>query len=307
MSLMVVGSVALDSVQTPAGRRAEALGGSAVYFSLAAAAFAPARLVGVVGSDFPAEHVALLKGKGVDLAGLQRLEGRSFRWSGSYGEDPNDRQTLRTELGVFEDFHPALPPSYVDSRYVFLGNIQPRLQREVMKQVARPALVAGDTMDFWIEGQRKDLEETLSLMDVLVINDAELRQLAGESNLLRACRIVLEMGPTRLVVKKGEHGALLMWDGGCFWVPGLPLEDVRDPTGAGDSFAGGFMGYVAQVGSADLRSLKEAMVYGSVMASFCVEHFSVDGLLDTDGQRIRHRYREFMQLVSMEEKCEFPS
>ncbi len=306
MSLMVVGSIALDSVRTPAGRRDEALGGSAVYFSLAAAPFVPTRVVGVVGSDFPEEHLALLRGRRVDLSGLQRMEGRSFRWSGDYGEDPNDRKTLRTELGVFKDFHPVLPPSYLDSRAVFLGNIQPRLQCEVLDQVASPSLVAGDTMDFWIESQRKELEKTLQRIDVLVVNDTELRQLAGDANLLKASRKVLSMGPTRLVVKKGEHGAMLLWEDGCFWVPGLPLDDVRDPTGAGDSFAGGFMGHLSQGDTNDVRRMKEAMIYGSVMASFCVEHFSVDGLVQVGKTQIRERYRRFVQLVSMEEKCELP-
>jgi sugar/nucleoside kinase (ribokinase family) len=306
MSLMVVGSVALDSVKTPAGGRDEALGGSAVYFSLSAAPFVATRVVGIVGTDFPGEHLALLRQRGIDLQGLQQAEGKSFRWWGDYGENPNDRKTLRTELGVFEHFHPVLPPAYCDSRHVFLGNIQPVLQREVLDQVEAPSLVAGDTMDFWIEGQREELEETLRRIDVLVVNDTELRQLTGEANLLRASRSALAMGPTRLVVKKGEHGAMLLWEDGCFWVPGLPLEEVRDPTGAGDSFAGGFMGYLSQRNTVDLQRMKEAMVYGSVMASFCVEHFSVDGLLQAGTDQIRDRYRRFVQLVSMEEKCEVP-
>jgi sugar/nucleoside kinase (ribokinase family) len=301
---MAVGSVALDSVETPADRREEALGGSAVYFSLAANPFVPTRVVGVVGTDFPEAHLDLLRSRGVDLEGLRKVEGRSFRWAGSYGHDPNDRETLRTELGVFKDFHPRLPTGYLDSRYVFLGNIQPALQLEVLEQAREPVLVAGDTMDFWIEGQRKDLEETLKHLDVLVINDAELRQLAGESNLLRASRKVLSMGATWLVVKKGEHGAMLLWDGGCFWVPGLPLEDVRDPTGAGDSFAGGFMGHIARVDMVDLRTLKEAMVYGSALASLCVEHFSVDGLVRADRTTIQERYNQFLNLVSMEAVCD---
>jgi sugar/nucleoside kinase (ribokinase family) len=306
VSLMVVGSIALDSVRTPAGHRDEALGGSAVYFSLAAAPFVPTRVVGVVGSDFPEEHLALLRRRGIDLEGLQYAQGRSFRWAGDYGEDPNDRETLRTELGVFKDFHPVLPPSYRDSRHVFLGNIQPRLQCEVLDQVTAPTLVAGDTMDFWIEGQRKELEETLQRIDVLVVNDTELRQLAGDANLLKASRKVLSMGPARLVVKKGEHGAMLLWEDDCFWVPGLPLDEVRDPTGAGDSFAGGFMGYLSQGDTIDVRRMKEAMIYGSVMASFCVEHFSVDGLVQPGKAQIRERYRRFVQLVSIEEKCELP-
>jgi sugar/nucleoside kinase (ribokinase family) len=306
MSLMVVGSVALDSVRTPAGHRDEALGGSAVYFSLSAAPFAAARVVGIVGTDFPGEHLTLLRQRGIDLEGLQRAEGSSFRWWGDYGANPNDRQTLRTELGVFEQFHPVLPPSYRDSQHVFLGNIQPLLQQEVLNQVEAPVLVAGDTMDFWIEGQRRELEETLRRIDVLVVNDTELRQLTGEANLLRACRTALAMGPTWLVVKKGEHGAMLLWKDGCFWVPGLPLEEVRDPTGAGDSFAGGFMGHLSRGDATDVRRMKEAMIYGSVMASFCVEHFSVDGLVQADRVGIRERYRRFLQLVSMEEKCELP-
>ncbi len=304
MSLMVVGSVALDSVYSPAGQREEALGGSAVYFSLAADVFVPVRLVGVIGSDFPRPYVDLLRSRRIDLQGLQEVEGRSFRWAGSYGEDSNDRTTLRTELGVFADFHPSLPGSYRDSSYVFLGNIQPGLQREVLEQVEAPTLVAADTMDFWIEGQREELQETLEQIDVLVINDSELKQLAAEANLLKASRRVLSMGPERLVVKKGEHGAMLLWDRGCFWVPGLPLEEVRDPTGAGDSFAGGFMGHLARTDATDLKTLKEAIIYGSVMASFCVERFSAEGLLNKDWKTVQERYHRFLELVSVEEKCE---
>jgi len=302
MSLVVVGSVALDSVETPFGHRSEVLGGSATYFSTAASFFGPVRLVAVVGQDFPEEHVQFLASRGVDLAGLVRSPGRTFRWKGRYQYDLNTAHTLETHLNVFADFQPELPERWRDSEWVFLGNIDPALQRRVLDQVRKPRLVALDTMNFWITSRRDSLLETLKRVDLLFINDAEARQLAGESNVVRAAQAILAMGPRALVIKRGEHGALLFFPGmDVFAASAYPLLTVFDPTGAGDSFAGGFMGYLARSGREDAGTMRRAIVVGSVLASFAVEQFSLERLRVLTPGEIRTRYAEFRQLTHFDE------
>jgi sugar/nucleoside kinase (ribokinase family) len=302
MSLLVVGSVALDSVETPFGHRQEVLGGSATYFSTSAAFFGPVRLVAVVGEDFPPEHVRFLESRGVDLSGLARRPGRTFRWKGRYEYDLNTAHTLETHLNVFADFRPEIPDPWRDSRWVFLGNIDPDLQRAVLDQVRRPHLVAMDTMNFWITSRREALERTLQRVDLLFVNDAEARQLAGESNVVRAAHAILRMGPKALVVKRGEHGALLFFSGHeVFAASAYPLASVFDPTGAGDSFAGGFMGYLSYAGRDDAGTMRRAIVVGSVLASFAVEKFSLERLGTLTAAEIRARYAEFRQLTHFDE------
>ena len=299
-SLVVVGSVALDSVETRSVKKVDVLGGSASFFSLAASYFAPVKLVAIVGTDFPTEHEALLGRHGVDLTGLEKVEGRTFRWSGRYSDDLAHRTTLDTQLNVFADFRPQLPPAWQKAELLFLGNIHPSLQLDVLQKVERPRLVAMDTMNFWIDGEFEALKRTLAKVQLLVINDEEVRQLAGEHNLVRAARAVRAMGPKTVIVKRGDAGALLFHEEGIFAAPAYPLEEVVDPTGAGDSFAGGFMGALAR--SADLSplSVRRAMFYGSVMASFSVERFSVDRLIDLPPQDIEARYRAFCDLTHFE-------
>jgi len=300
MSLLVVGSVALDTIETPFGRSEGALGGSAAFFSAAASFLCPVQLVGVVGADFPMEDLAFLARRGVDLAGLERVPGESFRWWGQYGNDLNTARTLETRLGVFAGFRPRLPESFRDAAWVFLANIDPELQLEVLEQVRAPRLVACDTMDFWIERKRAALQELLRQVDLLFINDAEIRALSGESNLMRAARWVQARGPALVVIKKGEHGAALVMPNEVFFTPGFPLEDVFDPTGAGDAFAGGFLGYLARAGSADPVYLKRAMVYGSAMGSFAVERFSLDRFRDLAEGEIHERVQAFREMTAFE-------
>jgi sugar/nucleoside kinase (ribokinase family) len=301
MSLLVVGSIALDSVETPFGRREDVLGGSATYFSTAASYFGPVRLVATVGEDFPAAHVDFLASRGVDLAGLERRGGRTFRWKGRYEFDLETAHTLDTQLNVFADFRPALPASYRGSEYVFLGNIDPDLQRQVLDQVTAPRFVACDTMNFWIASKRESLLETLKRVDMLFVNDAEARQLAGEHNVVRAARRILGFGPRGVVVKRGEHGALLFWGDHVFAASAYPLASVFDPTGAGDTFAGGFMGYLARAGREELPVMRRAMVLGSVLASFVVEQFSLERLKTLRHDEIRMRYGEFRHLSHFDE------
>ncbi|HET7754309.1 MAG TPA: PfkB family carbohydrate kinase [Anaeromyxobacteraceae bacterium] len=296
MSLLVVGSVALDSVETPFGRRDDVLGGSASYFSTAASFFGPVRLVAVVGDDFPEEHVAFLRSRAVDLGGLSRVPGRTFRWKGRYEFDLNQAHTLDTQLNVFASFRPELPAVYRDSEFVFLGNIDPDLQRQVLDQVRSPRFVACDTMNFWIASKRASLLETLKRVDMLFVNDAEARELAGEHNIVKAAQAILSMGPKRVVVKRGEYGALFFGAGEVFAASAYPLADVFDPTGAGDSFAGGFMGYAARAGRLDGGVLRRAIVLGGVLASFAVEEFSLERLRRLTPAEIRSRYGEFRQL-----------
>jgi sugar/nucleoside kinase (ribokinase family) len=300
MSLLVVGSIALDSIETPFGRREDVLGGSATYFSTAASFFGPVRLVAVVGEDFPEEHVRFLESRGVDVSGLERAPGRTFRWRGRYEFDLNQAHTLETQLNVFAAFQPRLPPAFRASEFVFLGNIDPDLQRSVLEQVERPRFVAMDTMNYWISSKRESLLATLRRVDMLFVNDAEARQLAGESNVVVAARKILGMGPTSVVVKRGEHGALFFTGGEVFAASAYPLEAVFDPTGAGDSFAGGFMGYVGRHG-AEPDVLRRAIVLGGVVASFAVEEFSLDRLKRLTIEEIRARYAEFRRLVHFEE------
>ena len=299
MSMLVVGSVALDSLETPFGVRKDVPGGSATFFSTAASFFGPVQLVGVVGEDFPEEHVRFLADRGVDLGGLTRASGRTFRWSGRYGYDLNEAQTLDTQLNVFGEFRPELPASFRKPDFLFLGNIHPELQAQVLDQVeARPKLVAMDTMNFWIEGTREKLLEVLARVDLLFINDAEVRQLSREHNVVKAARTILALGPSRVVVKRGEYGALLFERDRVFAAPAYPLEEVFDPTGAGDSFAGGFMGFLANRGrDLDADSLRQACVAGSTLASFCVERFSLDRFRDLSRREIDERLAAFRSLT----------
>ncbi len=301
MSILVVGSVALDTVRTPFGHVEEVLGGSATYFSTAASFFADVRLVAVVGEDFPGHHLAFLRERRIDLRGLQHVPGKTFRWVGEYGFDLNQARTLDTQLNVFANFAPKIPEEYRDSDVVFLGNIDPDLQRDVLRQVQRPALIAADTMNYWIANKAESLRQTLELVDVLLINDAETRQMAGEANLVRAAQKILAWGPKSLVIKRGEYGALMISREGWFAAPALPLEEVRDPTGAGDCFAGGFVGYLANTMNFDDASVRKAMIMGSVMASFNVEAFSLDRLRTLTYGEIEARYRVFKRLAHFED------
>jgi sugar/nucleoside kinase (ribokinase family) len=300
-SILVVGSVALDSVQTPFGHAKEALGGSATYFSVAASFFADVRVVAVVGEDFPEEHLAFLKSRSIDLEGLVRVPGRTFRWAGEYGFDLNEAKTLETQLNVFAAFQPEIPKAYKESEMVFLANIDPDLQRQVLGQVSLPRLVVADTMNYWINGKPEALRETLKLVDILLINDAETRQLAGEPNLVLAAQKILSWGPTSLVIKRGEYGALMIRKGGWFAAPALPLDSVFDPTGAGDCFAGGFIGYLANTMNFEEANIRKAIVMGSVMASFNVEAFSLDRLRRLTYPEIEARYKAFKRLTQFED------
>jgi sugar/nucleoside kinase (ribokinase family) len=301
MALLVVGSVALDSLETPFGRREEILGGSASYFSTCAGFFGPTRVVAVVGEDFPQEHLDFLASRGADLAGLIRKPGRTFRWKGRYEFDLNTAHTLDTQLNVFADFQPDLPEAYRDSEYVFLGNIDPDLQRTVLEQVRAPRFVACDTMNFWIASKRDSLLRTLRRVDLLFVNDAEARQLSGEHNIVKAARRILSFGPRAVVVKRGEYGSLYFSGSEVFAASAYPLADVFDPTGAGDSFAGGFMGYLARCGAETPAVMRRAIVLGSVLASFTVEQFSLDRLRLLGTDEIRGRYAEARQLAHFED------
>ena len=301
MALLAVGSVALDSLQTPFGVREDVLGGSATYFSTAASFFAPVRIVAVVGEDFPQVHVDFLRRRGVDVSGLERRPGRTFRWSGRYEFDLNQAHTLDTQLNVFADFRPELPESFRDSSHVFLGNIDPELQLRVLDQVRAPRIVAADTMNFWIASKKTVLLEVLRRVDLLFVNDAEARQLAGEHNIVRAARAILSFGPRAVVVKRGEYGALFFSGTEVFASSAYPLAELFDPTGAGDSFAGGFMGYLARSGSLDIPAMRRAIVVGSVLASYAVERFSLDRLRDLGPHEIRARYAEFRRLAHFDD------
>lgn len=300
MSILVVGSVAFDSVQTPFGKAEEVLGGSASYFSLAASFFASVRLVAVVGADFPEDHLQLFRDFSIDIGGLQRSPGKTFRWKGEYGYALNEARTLDTRLNVFETFSPRIPDPYRKSDCVFLGNIDPVLQARVLSQVDKPRFVACDTMNYWIESKPDELRETLRRVDVLIINDAEVRMLTGEHNLTRAARRIAEWGPETLVVKKGEYGVAMYHGGSIFGAPAFPLEEVFDPTGAGDSFAGGLVGYLDRSKTLDDESLRQAVIYGSVMASFNVEDFSLNRLRTLKVSEIRRRFRQFKELTHFE-------
>jgi sugar/nucleoside kinase (ribokinase family) len=297
MQILVVGSVALDTIRTPFGEAEEVLGGSATYFSLAASLFGRVGVVAVVGEDFPRRYIDLLSSRGVDLEGLQVVPGRTFRWKGYYDYDLNTAHTLETQLNVFQDFDPVLPGEYRDAEYVFLANIDPVLQRRVLEQVRGPRVVVCDTMNFWIENRREELLETISRVDILVLNDAEARQLAGHPNLVVAGRKLLELGPSRVVIKKGEHGVIMLSDGTFFSLPAYPCEEVFDPTGAGDSFGGGFVGYMAKSGDLREETMRRAVVYGSVVASCTVEAFSCERLKDLTMEEVEERFSRFMEMT----------
>ena len=299
MSLLVVGSMAFDSIKSPFGEVERVIGGSATYFSLAASYLAPVRLVSVVGRDFPKETIDMLAARGIDLGGLTVTDGETFRWKGYYEYDLNTAHTVKTELNVFREFAPVLPPSYRETPYVFLGNIDPRLQLDILAQVRNPRIVALDTMNFWIEKSPQLLREVIRNVDIVVVNEAEVRELTGEFNLVRAARKLMNMGPGRVVIKRGEYGVLHLSDGEIFAAPAYPLETIFDPTGAGDSFAGGFMGYLA---SRDGETLTEmdyrlATIYGSAIASFTVEAFSTERLQGLSPEDIASRLEAFRALT----------
>jgi sugar/nucleoside kinase (ribokinase family) len=301
MSLLVVGSVAFDSVKTPFGEVDDVLGGSATYFSTAASYFAEVAVVAVVGDDFPDEHLKFLKSRNIDIEGIEKREGKTFRWKGEYGYELNEAKTLDTQLNVFQSFKPKLPESYKEKKIVFLANIDPDLQRDVLEQVNNPSLIACDTMNFWIEGKRESLLSTLRLVDILLINDGEARELSNEPNLVRAARKILSYGPKTLIIKRGEYGALMFKDNKIFSAPAYPLETIFDPTGAGDSFAGGFMGYLANTMNFDESNIRRAIIFGSVMASFNVESFSLDRMKNLDFAEVKKRYTEFKALTHFED------
>ena len=301
MSLLVVGSVALDSVETPFGKAEEVIGGSANYFSASASHQGPVQLVGVVGSDYPVEKLEPLAARGVDLTGLERAEGESFRWRGRYRHDLNSAETLETRLGVFSHFRPKLPEGFRDAEFVFLANIDPRLQLDVLRQVRQPKLVACDTMNFWIESRRADLLELLGKVDLITLNDGEARQLTEQANLVQAARWILARGPRTVLIKKGEHGAFMFTRDSVFYAPAYPLESVFDPTGAGDSFAGGFMGWLARTRDLSDANLRRAVVLGSAMGSFVVEGFSITRLLEVSGADIERRVADFHRLVTFDQ------
>ncbi|RYG06097.1 MAG: sugar kinase [Chitinophagaceae bacterium] len=303
MSLIIIGTVAFDAIETPFGKTDKIVGGAATYASLAASYFYnKTKIVAVVGDDFGKENIDTLNQHGVDTEGLQVKTGeKSFFWSGKYHNDMNSRDTLITELNVLEHFDPIIPESYQDCEYLLLGNLTPQIQRTVIERLKnRPKLIVLDTMNFWMDIMMDDLLETIKLVDVLTINDAEARQLSGEYSLVKAANKILTMGPKYLIIKKGEHGALLFHEDKIFSAPALPLADVFDPTGAGDTFAGGFIGYLAQVGSVNFNNMKNALIYGSALASFCVEKFGTERLLELDKAAIADRLQQFVSLSSFE-------
>jgi sugar/nucleoside kinase (ribokinase family) len=298
-SIVVVGSMAFDSIETPFGKAAKVLGGSANYFSLSASVFAPVQCVSVVGQDFPDDHMALFKKRGIDTAGIRIESGKTFHWAGKYGYDLNEATTLQTELNVFEGFEPELPEAYRKSEFVFLGNIAPSLQSKVLSQIESPKFIAIDTMNFWIEGSRDALIQAISRCHALIINEAEARQLTQTHNIVRAAQTVRSWGPQIMVVKRGENGAMLFDHGDIFCLPGLPLSEVKDPTGAGDTFAGGFVGYLASqsVFSLSRNTLRKAVVYGNVMASFAVQDFGFNNLIQLNREKVDERYQRFVDLT----------
>lgn len=301
MSLLVVGSVALDSVKTPFGKAEEVLGGSATYFSVAASYFTTVNVVATVGEDFPESHLEFLRSRGVDVGGVETGKGKTFRWRGEYSYQLNEAKTLETQLNVFEQFAPRVPDRYRQPSLVFLANIDPVLQRDVLGQVTRPKIVACDTMNFWIEGKQAELKRTLRDVDILIVNDGEARQLAGEVNLVKASRAIMKIGPSTVIIKRGEYGALLFSGSKVFAAPAFPLENVFDPTGAGDSFAGGFLGHLAEHPSMDHANLCRAVIFGSVLASYCVEAFSLDRFRTLTRMEIQQRFREFKHLTFFED------
>ncbi|HEY1732232.1 MAG TPA: PfkB family carbohydrate kinase [Terriglobales bacterium] len=307
MSILVVGSVAFDTLKTPFGERQKILGGAATYFSLSASYFTEVRVVGVVGDDFTAENEDVMKKRGVDTRGIQHAKGKTFHWTGEYGENVNEAKTLNTELNVFETFRPSIPDEYNNSDFLFLANIDPVLQKRVRDSMQKVKLVGGDTMNYWISGHRENLDKTLKGVDILLINDGEAKMLANDNSLPRAARKVMEMGPRALVIKHGEYGATIFFrdhEFGAgdhpFRAPAMPIDEVRDPTGAGDSFAGGFMGYLASQGEINRRVLRHAMFYGSVMGSFAVERFGTERLQSLTREEIDSRFNTFRELTHLD-------
>ena len=297
MTLLVVGSIALDSIFTPFGETADALGGSAVYFSVAGSILHPVQVVGVIGKDYPRHELESLAARGIDWGGVEQAEGESFRWKGKYSYDLQSRETLETRLGVFADFQPRLPPAFRSAKFVFLGNIDPDLQLGVLEQVSSPELVVCDTMNYWIQGKKAALLQLLSRVDVLMVNDSEARELSGDWNIHRAGRWILRHGPKRVVIKQGEHGALLIEPRRTFYVPAYPLENVFDPTGAGDAFAGGFMAYLARTRSVAEDNVRRAMVYGAAMGSYAVEQFGIRGFDRITLGDVEQRVQAFQDLT----------
>lgn len=297
MSILVVGSVAFDSVETPFGKEENILGGSATYFSTSASFFTDVNLVAVVGEDFPREHIDFLTSRNIDLSGLARVSGKTFHWKGRYGYDLNEAQTLETNLNVFADFKPRIPAQYTSADYLFLANIDPDLQMEVLNQVAKPRVVACDTMNFWISSKPDALKRVLERVDIFIINEGEARQLSGEANLVKAAKKVLALGAKTLIIKRGEYGVLMFNGSSIFAAPAYPLEEVFDPTGAGDTFAGGFMGYLANTGDTSEAGIRQAIIFGSVMASFNVEDFSLNRMKRLDYREIEERYRGFKTMT----------
>lgn len=305
MSLLTVGTVAFDDVETPFGRAEKIVGGAATYIALSASYYTDEiKIVSVIGDDFPKDVLSYMEGRGIDLEGLQVKEGeKSFFWAGKYRDNMNERDTLDTQLNVLADFDPVLPASYLGAEYVMLGNLTPAVQKRVIEQMPkRPKLVGMDTMNFWMDTDMEGLKEVLKLVDVLLINDEEARQLSGEYSLVKAAALIHEMGPKTIVVKKGEHGALLFHKGEVFFAPALPLAEVFDPTGAGDTFAGGFMGYMASTDDLSFENMKRAVIYGSAMASFCVEKFGIERLKELSEDEITERIVRFVQLVNFDAK-----
>ncbi|MCU0647740.1 MAG: PfkB family carbohydrate kinase [Gemmatimonadaceae bacterium] len=300
MTVLCVGSVALDSVETPFGKADDVLGGSGTFFSASASHLSPVQLVGVVGSDYPVEKLERLRARGVDLSGIEQADGRSFRWRGRYRHDLNAAETLETHLGVFSDFRPKIPEQFRRAPFVFLANIDPRLQLGVLEQVEKPALVACDTMNFWIESRRPDLIALLGKVDLITLNDGEARQLTEKFNLVHAARWIMDHGPRFVIIKKGEHGAFLFTRTSIFFAPAYPLEQIFDPTGAGDSFAGGFIGFLARTGDLSEANMRRAVVYGSAMGSFAVERFSIERLMEITRDDIHTRVNEFRRLVAFD-------
>jgi len=298
MSILVVGSLAYDTVETPWGKVDEALGGSALYFSAAASHFSPVNVVGVVGSDFDTSKISFLKKRDVNFDGLYVESGETFRWGGRYYEDLNQRDTLFTYLNVFERFEPQIPIKYRKSEYVFLANIDPELQLQVLEQIEQPKLTVLDTMNFWISGKRKLLEEVIKKCDILIVNDQEAKELTQKPNLIKAARMLTEKGPRTIIVKKGEHGCMMFHNGNYFFAPAYPLEKVVDPTGAGDSFAGGFLGYVAGQNKVDDDTLRKGVIHGSIIASFSVEDFSFSRLEKLTKEELNNRVEKFKQLTA---------
>lgn len=296
--ILVVGSLAYDDVHTPYDSRRDVLGGAASYFSLAACLYAPVRLMGVVGDDFRASDLERLRTKGIDLAGVEHAKGKSFRWLGRYDHDLATAETINTDLGVFGDWEPTVPPAFVDSEFVFLANILPEIQRRMLDQVRAPKAIALDTMNYWIERRREALADVMTRVDIVTVNEAEARQFCGTHNVLKAAREILALGPRAVIIKRAEYGALLLTTDRIFWTPAYPLDEVRDPTGAGDAFAGGLLGHLARAGKLDDRTLCRAVLHGTVCASFAVEAFSVDGIERANLGAVERRVGELESLVT---------